>query len=106
MNKTGIRAFKVKFRDGEWSGRYMGMFPYQAANKALSEIIRKNNIKCDQKINFDLYECTKNSKNKIYKYIGFREKTIITYKINDNKMITKNFKNNLKKIKKMKKNII
>jgi hypothetical protein len=65
------RSFKVKLSEDEKSyGRYNGDSPYQAANKALSEIIRKktkenNNIK-DINVHFYLVESTKGSKKKEY----------------------------------------
>ncbi|MFM7985290.1 MAG: hypothetical protein ACKPKO_38825 [Candidatus Fonsibacter sp.] len=63
--KKGTRSFKVKLgiHDPQY-GRYNGDSPYQAANKALSEIIRnkvKNNQPADIDINFFLVESTKGS---------------------------------------------
>ena len=54
--KKSTRSFKVKLeQDGPQYGRYNGDSPYQAANKALSEIIRnraKNNQPSGQRSNY------------------------------------------------------
>ena len=98
------RCFKIKNNEKLY-GKYLGNTPYQAANKALSEIIRskeKNNDKNDlNKIIFTLIETTKGSKHKEHNYIGNRTllKEPIVYKTNNEKIITKKYKNNLKKIK-------
>ena len=98
------RSFKVKLTsDSELYGRYNGDSPYQAANKALSEIIRtrvKNNQPVDQEINFYLVESTKGSLKKVHQYGGKRIQldVPVTYKVGDQEII-KNFKNILKKIK-------
>ena len=42
MSEKKYRSFKIKEADGTFRGRYLGESPYQAANKALSEIIRKD----------------------------------------------------------------
>ena len=99
------RSFKVKIDDNKSYGRYTGNSPYQAANKALSEIIRKNkkeNKNTTNQINFTLVESTKGSNNKNYDYVGKRVKleTPIVYKTKSGTEITKNYKNELKKIKK------
>ena len=56
ITKKNNRSFKVKLEEeGPQYGRYNGESPYQAANKALSEIIRtkvKNNQVIDQDITF------------------------------------------------------
>lgn len=104
MSKTKSRSFKIK--DGESSyGRYTGYSPYQAANKALSEIIRKNTKdgkKSKKAIKFTLVESTKGQGGKIHNYEGKRVKlsTPVTYQTSNGVTITKNFKNELKKIKK------
>ena len=70
--KKGTRSFKVKLENnGPQYGRYNGDSPYQAANKALSEIIRnrvKNNQAVDDDMTFFLVESTKGSSKKIHKY--------------------------------------
>ena len=104
MSKS--RSFKVKISDSsKFRGRYTGISPYQAANKALSEIIRQKvksgeNIKGN--INFMLMESTKNSKNKIHHYSGKRNKLkkAIEYTTKSGNVVKKEYKNILKKIKK------
>jgi hypothetical protein len=104
--KKGTRSFKVKLEpNGPQYGRYNGDSPYQAANKALSEIIRnrvKNNISTDDNINFFLVESTKGSGKKIHQYVGKRTKlqTPVTYSVNNGQIITKEYKNILRKVKK------
>lgn len=103
--KKRNRSFKVKLStEAELYGRYNGDSPYQAANKALSEIIRnkvKNSESVNEEINFYLVESTKGSKKKSHQYIGKRvqlENPVI-YKVGEQEII-KNFKNILKKVKK------
>ena len=109
ITKKNNRSFKVKLEDdGPQYGRYNGDSPYQAANKALSEIIRnkvKTNQSTDQDITFFLVESTKGSNKKIHKYIGKRiklEKPVSYVVKNGDKeeTITKEFKNILRKVKK------
>lgn len=102
--KKKNRSFKVKLSDeGELYGRYNGDSPYQAANKALSEIIRnkvKANEKVDGDISFFLVESTKGSQKKMHQYVGKRVQleTPVKYKVGDQEIV-KNFKNILKKVK-------
>jgi hypothetical protein len=102
--KKRNRSFKVKLSaEAELYGRYNGDSPYQAANKALSEIIRnkvKNNESVNEDINFYLVESTKNSKKKCHQYTGKRIQleTPVIYKVGD-QQIVKNYKNILKKVK-------
>lgn len=102
--KKKNRSFKVKLsEEGELYGRYNGDSPYQAANKALSEIIRnkvKANEKVDGDISFFLVESTKGSAKKTHQYLGKRVQldTPVKYKVG-NQEIVKNFKNILKKVK-------
>ena len=106
QKKKGSRSFKVKLEvSGPQYGRYNGDSPYQAANKALSEIIRnrvKNNIQTDDNINFFLVESTKSSGKKVHQYLGKRIKleTPVTYSVNNGQVITKEYKNILRKVKK------
>jgi len=109
ITKKSNRSFKVKLEEeGHQYGRYNGDSPYQAANKALSEIIRnkvKNNQTTDQDITFFLVESTKGSNKKIHKYIGKRIKldTPVSYIVKNGEReqtITKEFKNILRKVKK------
>jgi hypothetical protein len=105
-SKKKNRSFKVKLTtEGDLYGRYNGDSPYQAANKALSEIIRtkvKNNESIDSEINFYLVESTKGSKKKSHQYIGKRVQldTPVIYKVGEQEIV-KNFKNILKKVKRI-----
>ena len=71
MSKQGKqqRSFKVKLNTEEKAhGRYTGDSPYQAANKALSEIIRqrkRDGKSTTGKINFTLIESTKTVNTKV-----------------------------------------
>ena len=105
-SKKRNRSFKVKLSsESELYGRYNGDSPYQAANKALSEIIRskvKNNESVFDEINFYLVESTKGSLKKVHQYLGKRiqlENPVI-YKVGEQEIV-KNFKNILKKVKKV-----
>jgi len=72
-----LRYFKLYYNN-EIQGRYCGKKPKQAANKAFSSIIKElkkskeNNGGVDVVINFSIKECTRNSKQKEYKYVGKR----------------------------------
>jgi hypothetical protein len=99
------RSFKVKLSEEDQSyGRYNGDSPYQAANKALSEIIR-NKVKAGEavegKLTFWLIESTKGSSKRVHQYEGERIKLAepVKYKVGDNEIV-KEYKNILKKIKK------
>ena len=97
-----IRSFKVKLPNKEdYEGRFTGLTPYQAANKALSKYFRENTESLEQ-ITFSISESTRNSKKTNYTYVGKREKlqVPVVYKIQDGREIVKNFKNSLKKVKK------
>ena len=97
-----VRSFKVLLPGSEqYCGRFTGLTPYQAANKALSKYYRENKGKTAQ-ISFTIKESTRASKRNVYKYKGKRIKldTPIEYTINGGKVITKRFKNKLNKIKK------
>lgn len=103
------RSFKVKLpNEEEFCGRFTGLTPYQAANKALSKYFRtneNNNITSDQ-ILFSIKESTRGSKRHEYVYKGTRVKleqpimyTIKSADGND-RVITKQYKNQLAKVKK------
>jgi hypothetical protein len=97
-----IRSFKVKLPGREeFEGRFTGLTPYQAANKALSKYYRETE-KPKLEIIFSICESTRKSKKTVYSYNGKRQKLVtpVTYKIQDGREIVKNFKNSLKKIKK------
>jgi hypothetical protein len=104
-NKSNTRSFRVKLdKDGDLYGRYNGESPYQAANKALSEIIRKqiksgNDI---ENINFFLVESTKGSNKKEHEYNGSRIKLEkpVEYTVTNGQVIIKEYKNILRKVKK------
>jgi hypothetical protein len=106
--KKSSRSFKVKMDlNGHQYGRYNGDSPYQAANKALSEIIRnkvKQNQNADEEITFFLVESTKGSTKKIHEYTGKRTKleVPVVYKVNNSQEIKKEYKNVLRKVKKAK----
>jgi hypothetical protein len=105
-SRKGSRSFKVKLENnGLQYGRYNGDSPYQAANKALSEIIRnrvKNNQSTSEDITFFLVESTKGCVKKTHQYLGKRIKLErpVTYTVNNGQLITKEFKNILRKVKK------
>lgn len=107
MSKQGKqqRSFKVKLNTEEKAhGRYTGDSPYQAANKALSEIIRqrkRDGLSTHGKINFTLIESTKNSKHKSHEYVGRRVKlpSPVEYQVGGGQTIVKKYKNELKKVK-------
>ena len=109
-DKRRSRSFKVK-EDGEesaFNGRYTGESPYQAANKALSELIRKRNKdgkSTNGKIQFTLIESTKGSKHREHQYVGKRLKlkNPIEYQTKDGITVTKKYKNELRKVKKAEK---
>jgi len=97
-----VRSFKVRLPGKEeFEGRFTGLTPYQAANKALSKYYRETE-KPQTKITFSICESTRKSKKSVYTYIGQRQKldTPVSYKIQDGREIVKNFKNSLKKVKK------
>jgi len=97
-----IRSFKVKLPGSEeFEGRFTGLTPYQAANKALSKYFRETE-KPQAEITFSICESTRKSRKATYTYVGRRQKldTPVTYTIQDGREIVKNFKNSLKKVKK------
>ena len=106
MSEDKQRSFKAKMnKEDELFGRYTGESPYQAANKALSEIIRqrkKDGLSTNGKINFWLVESTKGKKYKEHEYVGKRVKLPdpIEYEVGDGNYITKEYKNELTKVKK------
>ena len=86
-------------------GRFTGLTPYQAANKALSKYYRENK-KPKSDIQFSIRESTRGSKRSTYTYKGGRQKLDepVKYTISNDKGesrdIIKNFKNRLTKVKK------
>lgn len=97
-----VRSFKVQLPGTEeYTGRYTGSTPYQAANKALSKYFRTVE-KPESVVTFSIRESTRGSKHGVYTYEGHRIKleTPVTYTIGDGNTIVKNHKNQLKKVKK------
>jgi len=107
-NGRKLRSFKVKLPDCDsFEGRFTGLTPYQAANKALSKYFRQNKESIAEVV-FSINETTRSSKKTIYNYIGkrFKLENPVTYEIKDAKdgtirKIVKNYKNILKKVKKV-----
>lgn len=69
------RYFKVMFEGGDAHGRFSGTKPKQAANKALTSILKtreKDGKGTTGKIKFSIVECTRGSKHKQYNYVGER----------------------------------
>jgi len=102
------RTFKVMLPNSEtFEGRFIGISPYQAANKALSKYYKETK-KPAKKIRFQLRESTRGRtrRNVVHTYDGSRQKlkTPIEYTIKstdgEEKVITKNYKNHLVKVKK------
>ena len=96
------RSFKVLLpNSNEYEGRFTGLTPYQAANKALSKYYRETS-KPKKEIQFSIRESTRGSKRSVYTYNGRREKlkTPVEYSIKDGRTITKHYKNRLIKVKK------
>ena len=101
-DKKHIRSFKVRLPGSEaFEGRFTGLTPYQAANKALSKYYRESN-EHQKEVTFSISESTRNSRKSIYTYVGGRHELSVpvTYTIADGRLITKKYKNVLKKIKK------
>lgn len=103
------RSFKVQLPGEEdFSGRFTGLTPYQAANKALSKFFRntENNNITSEPVLFSIKESTRGSKRSVYTYKGTRIKLekAITYTIKsatgEERVITKQYKNQLIKVKK------
>jgi hypothetical protein len=97
-----VRSFKVKLPNREdFEGRFTGLTPYQAANKALSKYFRETE-KPLVEITFSICESTRKSRKSVYTYVGKRQKLEkpVVYKIQDGREIVKSFKNSLKKVKK------
>ena len=102
-----VRSFKVRLPGSEsFEGRFTGLTPYQAANKALSSYYRANPKSKVSQITFTIKESTRGSKRNEYTYNGKREKlsTPVEYPIKSAdgtvSTIRKAFKNRLTKVKK------
>lgn len=97
-----IRSFKVQLPGSEnFEGRFTGLTPYQAANKALSKYFREGE-RDNAEVTFSICESTRKSKKSVYTYVGQRHRLDepVKYTIQDGREIVKNFKNTLKKVKK------
>ena len=101
-----VRSFKVMLPGTEnFVGRFTGLTPYQAANKALSKYYRETK-KPKQDIQFSIRESTRGSKRSTYTYNGARVKLdepvkyTISNKDGEDREIVKKFKNRLTKVKK------
>lgn len=71
------RYFKVMVEGGDAHGRFSGSKPKQAANKALTSILKsreKDGKGTNGEIKFTIVECTRGSKHKSYNYVGQRVK--------------------------------
>ena len=105
--KKSTRSFKVRLPGSTvFEGRFTGLTPYQAANKALTKLYKLNkNKNLSKQVTFTIRESTRGSKKKEYTYNGNRTKlsTPVSYDITDSKgvtkTITKQFKNTLTKVK-------
>jgi len=97
-----IRSFKVQLPGSDnFEGRFTGLTPYQAANKALSKYFREGD-RDNAEVTFSICESTRKSKKSVYTYVGQRHRLDepVKYTIQDGREIVKNFKNTLKKVKK------
>lgn len=72
--RTGHRFFRCVYKTTagqiEHIGRYSGRKPKQAACKALTGIVKSNDLKVGEKVTFLIQECTRGSKKKKYSYVG------------------------------------
>ena len=101
-----VRSFKVMLPGTDnFVGRFTGLTPYQAANKALSKYYRETK-KAKAQIQFSIRESTRGSKRSTYTYNGARDKLDepVEYTISNSdgqdRTIVKKFKNRLTKVKK------
>jgi len=112
VSKSGkvLRSFKVQLPgQEEFSGRFTGSTPYQAANKALSKYYRTTESP-KSTVTFVMREstrgCKKNGNYPTYTYEGYRDflPEPVSYTITDKdgkaNTIVKKHKNHLKKVKK------
>ncbi len=104
--ESGKRSFKAKLPESDkFEGRYTGLTPYQAANKALSKYYREHSDNAANEITFSIRESTRGSKRSEYTYNGRREKLAVpveyTIKGKDgDRTVVKEYKNRLTKVKK------
>ena len=66
--KKPARSFKVKLPGSSvFEGRFTGLTPYQAANKALTKLYKLNkNKNLSKQVTFTIKESTRGSKKRIY----------------------------------------
>jgi len=98
--KAKKKSFSAKLtKEEKFYGRYMGGSPFQAASKALTEILRRSNTKPGNKIVFCLKEITQKSANKRHFYLGERVKLKepVVYSVDGNE-IRKEYKNQIRKL--------
>jgi hypothetical protein len=104
-SKTVTRYFKVVIEEGDAHGRFSGSKPKQAANKALTSILKgkeKKGKTVEGEIKFSIVECTRGSKHKTYNYVGERVQLknpmeVTIGKGTDAKVITYRFNNRVMK---------
>lgn len=74
VKPAGHRFFRCVYKtsNGEivHAGRYSGKKPKQAACKALTGIVKNNELQTGEKVTFLIQECTRGSKKKKYSYVG------------------------------------
>jgi len=100
QTKEKKKSFSAKLtKEEKFYGRYMGGSPFQAASKALTEILRRSKTKPGTKIVFCLKEITQKSANKRHFYLGERVKLKepVVYSVDGNE-IRKEFKNQIRKL--------
>jgi hypothetical protein len=72
--ESRVRYFKIVGEEGEKGrGRFSGRKPKQAANKALTSILKEKDGDGEStkgQFKFSIVECTRGSKNKVYSYVG------------------------------------
>ena len=107
--KQKNRFFKLIDENDDSTGRFSGNKPKQAANKALTAIIKKMNAtnsdvdSIGMSITFKIKECTRGSKHKEYTYTGFRQKLEEPMRVtigsgDEKKIIEYKFSNKVKKL--------
>lgn len=64
------RYFKCKYGDSDPFGRFSGLKPKHAANKAFTYLIKQINHIGNDPLRFNIVECTRGSSHKVYNYIG------------------------------------
>jgi len=103
-HKTTERHWRVIYGEStKPTGRYAGASPYQAANKALTEIIRqkrKDGNSTKGKVSFAMIESTRGKQKKVHYYEGRRVKLTepVEYEIAPGEILRKEYKNKLHKL--------